>query len=80
MSFYHEQSYLLDPFLDQLINPLMESLRTFLTSPNARAETPVLERANRVAELLYSYMNCRGYKAIRSSASLQSFRVAALRR
>lgn len=62
---YQEQSYLLDPFLEQLVVPAVEKLKTHTKSLVAKPSTPVSHaRLDRVAQLLYGYIKFRGYKTI----------------
>lgn len=64
---YQEQSYLLDPYLENLVVPVAECLRaharTRTSDPAAKSSIP---RLGRLAELLYNYIKCRGYKTITS--------------
>ncbi|KAJ3775517.1 TBCD protein [Lentinula raphanica] len=62
---YQEQSYLLDPHLEELVTPVVQHLRAhakqfladrFLRGSNSRIWS--------LSMLLYSYAKCRGYKAI----------------
>ncbi|KAH7912534.1 ARM repeat-containing protein [Hygrophoropsis aurantiaca] len=62
---YQEQSYLLDPYLESLVIPAAESLRT-----HARARTSQSagfssrSRLGRLADLLYHFIKFRGRKTI----------------
>ncbi|TFK40548.1 TBCD protein [Crucibulum laeve] len=62
---YQEQSYLLDPFLEQLIAPVVELLKFYakksIQNPDEKGSSA---RVERVASLLYNYIKCRGYKTI----------------
>ncbi|EIN12617.1 TBCD protein [Punctularia strigosozonata HHB-11173 SS5] len=62
---YQEQPYLLDPFLESLVTPVVQKLRSYarqrVRSPNAPRS---LERVNRLATLIYNYTKFRGYKTI----------------
>ncbi|KAJ6613342.1 TBCD protein [Mycena sp. CBHHK59/15] len=59
---YQEQAYLLDPFLEGLVTPVVARLRAFA---NADPEAPASPaRVERVALLLYSYVKSRGRKTI----------------
>ncbi|KAI5983473.1 armadillo-type protein [Pisolithus albus] len=55
---YQEQSYLLDPYLENLVVPVAECLRaharTRTSDPAAKSSIP---RLGRLAELLYNYIN-----------------------
>ncbi|KAJ6512250.1 TBCD protein [Mycena vitilis] len=65
---YQEQAHLLDPFLEQLVEPVVGKLRNYAHTLNANNITdndptnPA--RIERVALLLYSYVKSRGYKTI----------------
>ncbi|KAL0578630.1 hypothetical protein V5O48_003373 [Marasmius crinis-equi] len=62
---YQEQSYLLDPFLEELVTPVLDRLRLhakeFVSDQNL---SPSSGRLWRIALLLYGYIKFRGYKAI----------------
>ncbi|KAF9267451.1 TBCD protein [Marasmius fiardii PR-910] len=62
---YQEQSYLLDPFLERLVTPVLDRLRAHakdvVLGQNLRSSSARLERITR---LLYGYIKFRGYKAI----------------
>ncbi|KAI6030933.1 TBCD protein [Pisolithus orientalis] len=64
---YQEQSYLLDPYLENLVVPAVECLRaharTRTSDPSAKSS---IARLGRLAELLYNYIKLRGYKTITS--------------
>ncbi|KAJ7069814.1 TBCD protein [Mycena amicta] len=63
---YQEQAHLLDPFLEQLVVPVVESIkhRAQLVY-NTTAQDPTNPaRIERVALLLYYYVKSRGYKTI----------------
>ncbi|RDB18014.1 Tubulin-specific chaperone D [Hypsizygus marmoreus] len=62
---YQEQSYLLDPFLENLVAPVVDCLRSHAKASIAdhRRRGSSL-RVGRLATLLYSYVKCRGYKTI----------------
>lgn len=71
---YQEQSYLLDPFLEQLVVPVAECLKSHAkVSVSASAAVPT-SRVGRIALLLYQYIKCRGYKTISQSQALLSCR------
>lgn len=57
---YQEQAYLLDPFLDRLVVPAVEQLKTAVVTTTPTNH----ERIGLLAELLYQYIIFRGYKAI----------------
>lgn len=58
---YLEQSYLLDPVLEQLVAPLISALRRLLQLPAVDFARP---RIYRVARLLYTISKVRGAKSI----------------
>ncbi|KAF8194166.1 hypothetical protein BJ912DRAFT_192002 [Pholiota molesta] len=62
---YQEQSYLLDPFLEDLVAPVVENLKEFA---RISVENPDLKyspwRASTVSRILYRYIKFRGYKTI----------------
>ena len=58
---YQEQAYLLDQYLERLVNPVVERLKYHvgLTDPSAyKGEIEC------IALLLYHYVKFRGYKSI----------------
>ncbi|KAF7365242.1 TFCD-C domain-containing protein [Mycena venus] len=65
---YQEQAHLLDPFLEQLVEPVAAKIKHYAQSLNTNNDTdhdptnPA--RIERVALLLYSYVKSRGYKTI----------------
>ncbi|KAF8635864.1 hypothetical protein AX15_000054 [Amanita polypyramis BW_CC] len=63
---YHEQSYLLDPYLENLVTPVVDRLKYYakLFVESDLPATHLTKRMNRVANLLYYYINFRGYKSI----------------
>ncbi|KAF9013516.1 TBCD protein [Cyathus striatus] len=62
---YQEQSYLLDPFLENLVAPVVEHLKSFArTLVDNPTQTYSDKRLHLLAFLLYSYIKCRGYKTI----------------
>ncbi|KAJ7095891.1 TBCD protein [Mycena belliarum] len=65
---YQEQAHLLDPFLEQLVTPVVECIKRHaaaLAQNSANAEDPTNPaRIARVASLLYCYVKSRGYKTI----------------
>ncbi|ORY81205.1 armadillo-type protein, partial [Leucosporidium creatinivorum] len=58
---YLEQSYLLDPVLEQLVAPLIQALRQLLQLPAVDFSRP---RIYRVARLIYTISKVRGAKSI----------------
>ncbi|KAJ7250897.1 armadillo-type protein [Mycena haematopus] len=58
---YQEQAYLLDPFLEQLVEPVVLKIKHYAQSTTAPTNPARIER---VALLLYSYAKSRGYKTI----------------
>ncbi|KAF8955289.1 TBCD protein [Flammula alnicola] len=62
---YQEQSYLLDPYLEDLVAPVVERLKDFA---KACIANPSLKyspwRVDTIARVLYSYVKFRGYKTI----------------
>jgi len=62
---YQEQSYLLDPFLEKLVVPVVECLKSYAkrcTTDPGQWGSPA--RVERMTLLLYSFVKCRGYKTI----------------
>ncbi|KAF5369524.1 hypothetical protein D9758_002666 [Tetrapyrgos nigripes] len=59
---YQEQSYLLDPHLEELVKPVVEYLK--LHVKNYASDFKPQAGVWHVSMLLYSYMKCRGYKTI----------------
>jgi tubulin-specific chaperone D len=59
---YQEQSYLLDPYLERLVNPVVEQLKKLITETTLSSE-----RIGLIAKLLHIYINFRGYKSISMS-------------
>ncbi|KAJ7505351.1 TBCD protein [Mycena galericulata] len=58
---YQEQAHLLDPFLEQLVEPVVAAIKRHAQN-NTENTNPA--RIERVALLLYSYVKSRGYKTI----------------
>ncbi|KAJ3549188.1 hypothetical protein NM688_g5206 [Phlebia brevispora] len=58
---YQEQAYLLDPYLDQLVNPVVENLKNLVKSPDPNASK---DEIGHLTLLLYHYVKFRGYKTI----------------
>lgn len=67
---YQEQAYLLDPYLEQLVTPVIEVLKTYA---KAQVATPSRQPADlrifRLGLLLHQYIKFRGAKTIGPSAS-----------
>ncbi|KAF7288586.1 TFCD-C domain-containing protein [Mycena chlorophos] len=63
---YQEQAHLLDPFLEQLVGPVVAAIksRAQLVFNNPAADPTNPARIERVASLLYCYVKSRGYKTI----------------
>ncbi|KIL67806.1 hypothetical protein M378DRAFT_191353 [Amanita muscaria Koide BX008] len=63
---YHEQSYLLDPYLENLVTPVAERMRHYarLYALNEQFPNYLSSKFARIADLLYAYINFRGYKTI----------------
>ncbi len=74
---YQEQSYLLDPFLEELVTPIVETLKVYAISI---VENPTKSsssiRVSRVSVLLYHFFKLRGYKTISQSASEWNLNIA----
>jgi hypothetical protein len=67
---YQEQAHLLDPFLEQLVEPVVAKIKQYAQSLSATGDDTTninSARIERVALLLYSYTKSRGYKTIGSS-------------
>ena len=59
---YQEQAYLLDPYLEELVNPVMEEFKQLVRAPDsARNDSLCL-----LSLVLYHYIKFRGYKSISS--------------
>ncbi|KAI0732028.1 TBCD protein [Fomitopsis betulina] len=62
---YQEQPYLLDPFLESLVTPVIECLRNQVKTFVETKQTPEdTTRLKWVAEHMYQYIKFRGYKTI----------------
>ncbi|KAG6841983.1 hypothetical protein C0991_004474 [Blastosporella zonata] len=61
---YQEQSYLLDPYLENMVEPVVGCLRSHAKASVFNNRTGSPGRIERLATLLYSYVKCRGYKTI----------------
>lgn len=69
---YQEQAYLLDPFLEELVAPVVECLKAhakvkIANNPDASISE---SRVGRLALLLYNYIKFRGYKTISRCQSI----------
>ena len=67
---YQEQSYLLDPFLEELVTPILEHLKSYARSvvvDPSKCGSSI--RVNRLSTLLYHYCKFRGHKTISQSMS-----------
>ncbi|KAJ7780620.1 TBCD protein [Mycena maculata] len=58
---YQEQAHLLDPFLEQLVEPVVQAIKRHAQNNTGTTDPARIER---VALLLYSYVKSRGYKTI----------------
>ncbi|KAJ7044089.1 TBCD protein [Mycena alexandri] len=64
---YQEQAHLLDPFLEQLVEPVVIKIKGYaqnLSKNNTGDDSVNPARIERVASLLYNYVKSRGYKTI----------------
>ncbi|KAG6918759.1 hypothetical protein DXG01_011950 [Tephrocybe rancida] len=61
---YQEQSYLLDPYLEAMVEPVVDCLRSHAKASIFNNQRGSPDRVERLATLLYSYVKCRGYKTI----------------
>ncbi|KAI0657425.1 TBCD protein [Cubamyces menziesii] len=62
---YQEQPYLLDPYLEQLFAPVVETLKAHAKKFVSSSSVPVVQmRLHRLALLLYTFIKFRGYKTI----------------
>ncbi|KAH9936306.1 TBCD protein [Fomitopsis serialis] len=62
---YQEQAYLLDPFLDSLVTPVVDCLKGYVNAFVETKQTPEdTLRLNLVADHMYYYIKFRGYKTI----------------
>lgn len=64
---YQEQAYLLDPFLEKLVTPVVEQLKVSIANTPSKQNS---ENLGFLATQLYQYINFRGYKAISEPACL----------
>ncbi|KAF7797405.1 hypothetical protein EIP86_008600 [Pleurotus ostreatoroseus] len=58
---YQEQAYLLDQYLERLVNPVVEQLKSHVALTNCSVYKEEIEC---IALLLYHYVKFRGYKSI----------------
>ncbi len=58
---YQEQSYLLDPYLEELVQPVIAAFRARVRQHGASLTTP---RIQRLAHLIYFFTKVRGAKTI----------------
>ncbi|KZT19455.1 TBCD protein [Neolentinus lepideus HHB14362 ss-1] len=71
---YQEQSYLLDPFLESLVTPAAEKLRSHARQcVSTNSSTACISRVGRIATLLYLYTKFRGYKTITKGKAVRFF-------
>ena len=56
---YQEQAYLLDQYLEKLVNPAVECLKSLVKGEHANGDS-----IGNLASLLYNYVKFRGYKSI----------------
>ena len=61
---YQEQAYLLDPFLERLVGPVVEQLKLSVMSVSSSRSVQNPENIGRIAVLLYHYVKFRGNKTI----------------
>ncbi|KAG6890812.1 hypothetical protein C0995_003245 [Termitomyces sp. Mi166 len=61
---YQEQSYLLDPYLEAMVTPVVNCLRSYAKSTVSNRQQGSEVRVERLSTLLYNYVKCRGYKTI----------------
>lgn len=65
---YQEQPYLLDPYLEQLFAPVVETLKAHAKKFVSSSTVPVVQmRLHRLSLLLYTFIKFRGYKTISTS-------------
>jgi len=63
-----EQSYLLDPFLEELVTPVVNQLKCYsITVASTSGPFTSVRRLSQLSYLIYSYIKCRGYKTISQS-------------
>ncbi|KIP05393.1 hypothetical protein PHLGIDRAFT_119907 [Phlebiopsis gigantea 11061_1 CR5-6] len=61
---YQEQAYLLDPFLERLLGPVVEQFKLSVTHVSSSATHQSSTNISRVAFYLYRYIKFRGHKTI----------------
>ncbi|KAJ3566930.1 hypothetical protein NP233_g6689 [Leucocoprinus birnbaumii] len=62
---YQEQPYLLDPFLESLVTPVVEKIKAFARAyDQKKSKAPSAPRVERLLLLLYGYIKFRGHKTI----------------
>ncbi|KAI0061711.1 TBCD protein [Artomyces pyxidatus] len=62
---YREQNYLLDPFLEKLVTPVVDKLKAHAQYlADTKQSVQYTKTLTNVGELLYYYIKCRGYKTI----------------
>ena len=68
---YQEQAYLLDPYLEELVTPVVDAFKEFV---KGMVDKPNREysklRAEHITMMLYEYVKFRGQKAISTWAVL----------
>lgn len=65
LNYYQEQPYLLDPYLERLLVPVVDKFRIHASAAVSDPKSSVSSsRLIRIAELLYNYIKFRGYKTI----------------
>ncbi|TKY90576.1 hypothetical protein EX895_000574 [Sporisorium graminicola] len=62
---YQDQSHLLDPYLEQIVSPPVESLQRHVRSvAQSQAQPLSADSVTRLSKLVYAYTKVRGYKTI----------------
>ena len=61
---YQEQAYLLDPFLERLVSPVVEQFKLSVSNISSSKNNQGSQNIARVAFLLYCYVTIRGHKTI----------------
>ncbi|KIJ54812.1 hypothetical protein M422DRAFT_24702 [Sphaerobolus stellatus SS14] len=63
---YHEQSYLLDPFLERMVIPVVEALKEHVAEFATAGDEARCSSARilRISTLIYTFIKCRGRKTI----------------
>lgn len=68
---YQEQAYLLDPYLEQLFAPVVETLKTHAKKFVSSSSVTVSKwRLHRLSLLVYHFIKFRGYKTMSRSSFL----------